>query len=69
MIKPRNRHHSRNNNTWHVQGGTDLSCLWPVVQVILTVFMLIFVVGVLISAWPIFLVALIIFLIIIACSG
>ena len=63
MVKPRDRHHSatsRNNTS----GGTDLSWLWPVVQVILAVFMLIFVVELLIAAWPFILIGAIIFLII-----
>ena len=72
MVKPRKHHHpttNRHHNTPPAQNDTDLSCLWPLMQLIVAVFMMIFAVGLLISAWPVFLVALIVFLIIVACGG
>jgi len=64
--RPRNRHHHTTNHhtTTHAHGDTDISWLWPLVQVILAVFMLIFIVDLLIIAWPFILIGLIIFVII-----
>ena len=75
LVKPRphrpHKHHhhtTHHHTTTHVQKDMDLSWLWPLVQIIVGILMLIFVVDLLITAWPYLLIAAILFVVIAACG-
>ena len=68
--RPRKHHHhtTHHHTTTHVQKDTDISWVWPLVQIIVGILMLIFIVVILIAAWPFILIGLILFIIIAGCG-